>query len=289
MCAEKVLHLYDIAAAGKEVPLAEIGLHEGPFTFARADGPPLDLPKPMVLNRPEFAKVFPSGKIARYPQMICAAENCFLMGPFGFVVLPQGLLIRQSAVNLDGASLEYALDHFKGQLPGTHIPWAAADEVVFAANGYSTNNYFHFLTDALGQLHWRERVLGLAQAKLILSGYPKPAEALLPFMGVAATAAGLRGSEFQPYDGTLLFCRKVIFPKRDTGMSPWKAAHLRKVFGVEGKPRGQRRLYVARGAAPRPARAERGGGREALGWAGFCLGEPGRPFFCRAGGAVRGG
>lgn len=251
MCAEKVLHLYDIAAAGKEVPLAEIGRHEGPFTYARVDAPPLNLPALLVLNRPEFAKVFPSGAVARYPQMICAAENCFLMGPFGFVVLPQGLLIRQSAVNLDGASLEYALGHFKGQLPGSHIPWASAEDVVFAANGYSTNNYFHFLTDALGQLHWRDRVPGLNKAKMVVSGYPKPAEALLPFMGAAQAAAGLKASDMQPTDGTLLFCRKVIFPKRDTGMSPWKAQHLRKVFGVEGRPRGRKRLYVARGAAPR--------------------------------------
>ncbi len=114
MCAEKVLHLFDITAAGKEVPLAELGLIDAPFTYARVDSPPLNLPQPVFLNRPAFAKVFPGGPVMRYPQMICAAENCFLMGPFGFVVLPNGLLIRQSAVNLNGASLEYALGHFKG-------------------------------------------------------------------------------------------------------------------------------------------------------------------------------
>jgi capsular polysaccharide biosynthesis protein len=251
MCAEKVLHLFDITAAGTEVPLAELGLHEAPFTYARVDSPPLNLPAPLLLNRPQFAKVFPSGAIARYPQMICAAENCFLMGPFGFVVLPHGLLIRQSAVNLNGASLEYALGHFKGQLPGAHIPWAAADGPVFSANGYSTNNYFHFLTDALGQLHWRARVPALASAKLIISGYPREAEALMPFMGAAQAAAGITQNQMQPSDGTLLFCRKVIFPKRDTGMSPWKAAYLRDKFGVTGKQRGARRIYVNRGGAPR--------------------------------------
>ena len=251
MCAEKVLHLFDITAAGREVPLAELGLQQGPFTYARVDSPPLNLPQPLFLNRPAFAKVFPSGAVARYPQMICAAENCFLMGPFGFVVLPQGLLIRQSAVNLDGASLEYSLGHFKGQLPGTHIPWTTAEDTVLSLNGYSTNNYFHLLTDALGQLHWRDRVPAARAANLIVTDYPPEAEGMLAFMGAAIKAAGLTPPEMQPTDGTLLFCRKVIFPRRDTGMSPWKAACLRQRFGVEGRARGKKRLYVARGAAPR--------------------------------------
>jgi hypothetical protein len=252
MCAEKVLHLFDITAAGREVPLAELGLHEAPFSYAVApDSPPLHLATPVFLNRPQFAKVFPAGAVARYPQMLCAAEGCFLMGPFGYVVLPQGLLIRQSAVNLDGASLEYSLGHYKGQLPGTHIPWNSAETPVFSANGYSSNNYFHFLTDVLGQLHWRTRVKAAGAAKMILSGYPPQAEAMLPFMGAAMSAAGIAAADVQPYDGTLMFCRKVIFPRRDTGMSPWKAQHLRKMFGVEGQPRGTKRIYVARGAAPR--------------------------------------
>lgn len=251
MCAEKVLHLFDITATGREVPLAEIASSSEPFAFARLESPPLRLPAPLFLNRPEFAKVFPAGAVARYPQMICSAESCFLMGPFGFVVLPQGLLIRQSAVNLDGASLEYAYGHFKGQLPGAHIPWASVDAPVFSVNSYSSNNYFHFLTDCLGQLHWRERVPTLSNAKLIVSGYTREAEVHLPFIGGAMTAVGLKGSEIQPTDGTLTFCRRVIFPKRDTGMSPWKAATLRKLFGVEGRARGRKRIYVARGAAPR--------------------------------------
>jgi capsular polysaccharide biosynthesis protein len=251
MCAEKVLHLFDMTATGKKVPLAELGLHDD-FTYAVAeDAPPLQLPTPAFLNRPAFAKVFPGGAIHRYPQMLCSAENCFLMGPFGYVVLPQGQLIRQSAVNLDGASLEYTLGHYKGQLPGTHIPWAAAQAPVFSVNGYSTNNYFHFLADALGQLHWRERVPAVGISKMIVSGYPPQAEALLPFLGGAAKAAGVRAADLQPYDGTLLFCRRVIFPKRDTGMSPWKAQYLRRAFGVEGRARGTNRIYVARGAAPR--------------------------------------
>ena len=252
MCAEKVLHLFDITATGKQVPLHELGLHDMAFSYAVAgDAPPLNLPTPVFLNRPAFSKVFPGGAIARYPQMICAAENCFLMGPFGYVVLPHGLLIRQSAVNLDGASLEYSLGHYKGQLPGAHIPWGSADAPVFAANGYSTNNYFHFLTDTLGQLHWRERVPAVRAAKMILSGYPPQAEAMLPFMGGAMKAAGVIASDIQPFEGTLMFCRKVIFPKRDTGMSPWKARYLRQAFGVEGRARGKQRIYVARGAAPR--------------------------------------
>jgi len=250
MCAEKVLHLFDITSGGKEVPLQDIGMADVPFAYARLESPPLQLPEPLLLNRPQFAKVFPGGSIARYPQMICAVQNCFLMGPFGYVVLPNGLLIRQSAVNLDGASLEYTLGHFKGQLPGNHIPWASADSAVLAVNSYSTNNYFHFLTDAMGQLHWRDRA-PVRGAQIVVSGYPRAAEATLPFMGAAMAAAKIPARDIQPFDGTLLFCRSLIFPKRDTGMSPWKAQHLRKIFGVEGRPRGAKRIYVARGAAPR--------------------------------------
>lgn len=252
MCAEKVLHLFDMTARGTEVPLAKLGLHDIPFSYALApDAPPLSLPTPVFLNRPAFAKVFPGGAVARYPQMICAAAQCFLMGPFGYVVLPQGLLIRQSAVNLDGASLEYSLGHYKGQLPGTHIPWGAADAPVFAVNSYSSNNYFHFLTDTLGQLHWRDRVPAARAAHMIVSGYPPHAEATMPFVGAAMAAVGISAGEVQPYDGTLLFCSKVIFPKRDTGMNPWKAQCLRRGFGVEGRARGNKRLYISRGAAPR--------------------------------------
>ncbi len=255
MSGEKILHLFDMTTSGTEVPVAEVGLHDAPFTYARIDSPDLNLPAPVFLNRPEFAKVFPAGPVARYPQMICAAENCFLMGPFGFVILPQGQLIRQSAVNIDGASLEFSLGHFKGQLPGTHIPWAAANATIFAANSYSTNNYFHFLADALGQMHWRARLPAAQGAKVIVSGFPPHAEATMPFVGAAMGVLGLPARALQPYDGTLLFCRKLIFPRRDTGMSPWKAAFLRQCFGVEGRTRsasvGKKRLYVARGAAPR--------------------------------------
>lgn len=252
MCAEKVLHLFDITATGRQVPLAELGQHDTPFSYAvAADAPPLNLSLPVFLNRPAFAKTFPGGAVMRYPQMLCVAENCFLLGPFGYVVLPHGLLIRQSAVNLDGASLEYSLGHYKGQLPGSHIPWASADGPVFSANGYSTNNYFHFLTDALGQLHWRERVPAARAAKMIVSGFSPEAEVFLPFMGASMKAVGIAPSDLQPFDGTLMFCRKIIFPKRDTGMSAWKAQHLRKCFGVAGRTRGTKRIYVARGAAPR--------------------------------------
>ncbi len=264
MATEKVLHLFDITASGEQVPLAEVGQCDAPFTFAHVDSPPLNLPAPIFLNRPEFAKVFPNGPVARYPQMICAVENCFLMGPFGFVVLPQGQLIRQSAVNLDGASMEFSLGHYKGQLPGTHLPWAQAPATVFAANSYSTNNYFHFLTDAFAQLHWRDRLPAAGDAKVIVSGFPPHAEATMPFVGAAMNVLGLPAGTLQPYDGTLLFCRKLIFPRRDTGMSPWKAQFLRRCFGVEGRTRtkdgrqtsgsqigGKQRLYIARGAAPR--------------------------------------
>jgi capsular polysaccharide biosynthesis protein len=256
MSGEKVLNLIDITAAGKEVPLAALGAEGGPITFARVpDCPPLHLTAPLFLNRPEFAKVFPAGAVQRHEPMVCAVEDCFLLGPFGYVVLPSGMLIRQSVVNFDGNSVQYTLEQFKAQFPGRNIPWGAASAPVFAAHSYSTNNYFHFLIDALAQLHWRDRIPAAQNAKVIVSGYPPQAETTLPFMAGAMARAGITAADVQPFDGTLMFCRKVIFPRRNTGANPWKVRWLREHLGVAGRGRGKARLYVARGPVPRAVNA----------------------------------
>ncbi len=173
MSGEKILHLLDLESSGRQVPIADLGVGEDQFTYALADDfPPLKLTAPIFLNRSEFAKVFPAGPVQRHVPMVCAVRDCFLMGPFGFVLTIDGRLVRQSAVNLDGASLEYAFGHFKGQLPGSHIPWTSFDGTVLSVNSYSTNNYFHFLVDALAQLHWKDKVQATAPAKIITTGYP---------------------------------------------------------------------------------------------------------------------
>ncbi len=252
MATDKVLNLIDITAAGTEVPLATLGADGAPMTFARArECPPLVLAAPIFLNRSEFAGVFPSGAVQRHDPMVCAVNECFLLGPFGYVVLPTGQLLRQSLVNLDGDSIQYALAQFKGQFPGRHIPWSSAATPVFSVNGYATNNYFHFLVDAVAQLHWCDRIAAARMAKPIVTGFPAEAEATLPFMASAMTGAGISARAFQPFDGTILFCRKLIFPRRDTGANPWKVQWLRKAFGVSGRTRGKARLYVTRGSAPR--------------------------------------
>ncbi len=252
MSGQKVLNLLDITAAGKEVSLTDLLTADAPLVFARAkDHPPLTLLPPRFLNRAEFASVFPSGPVTRHEPMLCAASDCFLLGPFGHVVLANGQLLRQSVLNLDGASLQYSLEQFKAQFPGDCIPWTAAPQAVFSANGYATNNYFHFLVDCLAQLHWRDSVPALGATKTILTGYPPEAEATLPFMADAMSAAKIALHDLQPFDGTLLFCRKVIFPRRNTGANPLKTQWLRERFGVAGRPRGQERLYISRGSAPR--------------------------------------
>ena len=252
MGADKVLNLIDITIVGQEVPLASLGADGVPMAFARArECPSLAVMAPIFLNRPEFASVFPSGPVQRHDPMVCAINECFLLGPFGYVVLPTGQLLRQSLVNLDGDSIQYALAQFKGQFPGRHIPWSTAGTPVFSVNGYATNNYFHFLVDALAQLHWRERITAARTAKIIVSGYPPKAEDMLPFMASAMAGAGISPRALQPFDGTILFCPKLIFPRRDTGANPWKVQWLRKNFGVLGRPRGKARLYVTRGAALR--------------------------------------
>jgi len=251
MAADKVLNLLDLTTAGREVDLNEIAKTDAPLAFAYAKDPPLHLTRPAFLNRVEFATVFPEGDITRAAPMLCVAHDCFLMGPFGHVVLPSGQLIRQSVLNLDGGAIQYTLDQFKGQFPGAKIPWSSTPNTVFAANGYGSNNYFHFLIDCLPQLDWHARAPGLESAKTVLTGYPPEAEATLPFMAGAMTAAKVDARRLQPFDGTLMFCRKIIFPRRTTGASVWKTQWLRHHFGLAGKAKGQQRLYIARGNVPR--------------------------------------
>ena len=252
MSDEKILHLFDIETSGERIPISDLGVSEDQFAYSLADDcPPLKLSAPIFLNRSEFADVFPEGDVQRHIPMVCAVKNCLLMGPFGYVVLPTGMLVRQSAVNLDGASLEYTFGHFKGQLPGKHIPWAQAQDPIFSVNSYSSNNYFHLLIDSLGHMHWRDKVPAAAKAKVIVSGYAEQAERIQGFMGSAIHKAGITQDQLYPFDGTLLFCRDVIFPRRDTGANPQKVDWLRQKFGLAGRSRGDARLYVARGAAPR--------------------------------------
>ena len=252
MAADKTLNLLDITTAGREIALNEVISTTAPLAFARAkEVAQLTLPALRFLNRSEFAPVFPQGPAPRSEPMLCVASECFLMGPFGSIVLPSGQLLRQSLLNLDGGSIQYTLEQFKAQFPGTWIPWSSTPNVVFSANGYATNNYFHFMVDSLAQLHWRNSVPALESAKTILTGFAPEAEATLPFMAGAMTAANVDARTLQPYDGTLLFCRKIVFPRRTTGATPAKAAWLRARFGVTDRSRGQARLYIARGHSPR--------------------------------------
>jgi len=252
MSTDKHVRVIDITGIGTRVPLDKLGAPDGPtFAYAQADSLPFHLSAPIYLNRPDFAKVFPAGPSRRPAPMLCAVRSCFLFGPAGFVVLPDGQLVRQSVMRFDAGSLNYSFGQFKAQFPGTHIMWTSAEETVYAANGYSANNYFHFLADALGQMHWRERAPWAGKARAVISGYSPEAEEKLPFIAPALEAAGVTAAERYPFDGTILFCRHVIFPMRDTGATPERVAYIRKRLGLENAPRGKARLYVVRGTADR--------------------------------------
>ena len=107
------------------------------------------------------------------------------------------------------------------------------------------------MIDCLAQLQWHEQLPALRSVKIILTGFPPEAEATLPFMAGAMTAANVEARTLQPFDGTLMFCRKIVFPRRTTGATPAKAAWLRARFGVTGRARGNERLYIVRGNGPR--------------------------------------
>ena len=250
MAGEKFLNVLDITRVGTEVPLGEIGRGSVPLTYARAGGESaFVLDAPVFLNRAAFAPVFKSGPSRRGEDLICAVQDCFMLGPFGAVVLPTGQMLRQSVINLESDALQYSLAQFTGQFPGVHIPWTTAEQTVFAVNSYATNNYFHFLMDSLANLHWQARA-NSEGAKRIISGYGPAAQATLPFIPSALAALGITPAQQQPFDGTLLFCRSLIFPRRVTGADPARVAWLRTSFGVEAA-RGTAKLYIARGDAQR--------------------------------------
>ncbi|TAL01268.1 MAG: glycosyltransferase family 61 protein [Rhodospirillaceae bacterium] len=244
----KELHIVDIKAIGKEVDVATIGQPgTPPIAYAKIHGlPPMALREPVFLNRPEFAAVFPGGEVRRYEPTVCTVQGCFLAGPFGFVVFPDGTLIRQSVLRIEPTIVLYALEHLKEAFPGREAMWSWSSQPVVSLNGFGTDNYFHFLTDTLSQFFLHERIPAMAAARTVLSGFAPSQQARFRFMGEAITRAGLPPERFQPYDGTLLLCQQLIFPVRESGATPWRVAHLRKMMGVTPHPNPRRRLYIAR-------------------------------------------
>jgi capsular polysaccharide biosynthesis protein len=178
--------------------------------------------------------------------MVCAVQGCFLAGPFGFVVLPDGTLIRQSVLRVEPTIVLYALEHLKEAFPGRQGMWSWAQDTVASINGYGTDNYFHFLVDTICQFYLHERVPAMLAARTVLTGFVPEQQARFRFMGEAIARAGIPPQIFQPYDGTLLLCRQLIFPKRESGATPWRIAHLRRMMKVEPHPNPRRRLYIAR-------------------------------------------
>jgi capsular polysaccharide biosynthesis protein len=140
----------------------------------------------------------------------------------------------------------YSLEHLKEAFTGAGGLWSWAPETVVSLNGFGTDNYFHFLTDTLSQMFLDDRVPAIAKSRIVLSGFAPDQQARFPFMDQAIARARLPRERFQPFDGTLLFCRHLIFPKRESGATPWRMAHLRRILGVENHPNPRRLLYIAR-------------------------------------------
>ena len=244
----KDLHVVDIEAVGTEVAPEALGRPgTPPIAYARIRGlPQMVLKAPIFLNRPQYANVFPDGPVNRYTPMVCAVQACFLAGPFGLVCFPDGTLLRQSVLRLEPTILRYALEHMKEAFPGRHGVWTWAQQPVVSLNGFGTDNYFHFLTDTISQMFLEEHVPALSGARLVLSGFSPEEQARFHFMGQAITRAGISEARFQPYDGTLMLCQQLLFPKRESGPTPWRQAHLRKMFNVTPHLNPKRRLYIGR-------------------------------------------
>ena len=244
----KEVHVVDIKAIGKEVDAAVIGQPGSPpIAYAKIEGlPPMTLRAPVFLNRPAFANVFPGMTLRRYEPTVCSVQGCFLAGPFGFVVFPDGTLIRQSVLRIEPTIVLYALEHMKEAFPGREAMWSWSPTPVVSLNGFGTDNYFHFLTDTISQFFLHERVPAMAAARTVLSGFSPREQARFRFMGEAIARANISVEKLQPYDGTLMLCQQLIFPMRESGATPWRVAHLRRMMGVTDHPNPRRRLYIAR-------------------------------------------
>ena len=182
-----------------------------PLTPKSADCRPMVLREPVFLNRPEFASVFPGGEVRRYEPTVCAVQGCFLAGPFGFVVFPDGTLIRQSVLRIEPTIVLYALEHLKEAFPGREAMWSWSPQPVASLNGFGTDNYFHFLIDTLSNFFLHDHVPAMAAARLYQRFRAVATGARFRFMGEAINCAGLPPERFQPYDGTLLLCQQLIF------------------------------------------------------------------------------
>ena len=247
------MRIVEIGAIGTRVPLESLGAADGPaISFATSDHiPPLKLPPPVFLSDESFAKTFPAGPVTRHGKIACSVRNGFMFSPFGAIVLPDGSIVRESLLHTDASAMSFTYAQFKGQFPGRHVLWTSVDAPLLSLNTYSTNNYFHFLIDALGQLHWRDLIPAIRHAPLVVSGYHPEAAKALPFIDAAQSLAGLAAGELIPYDGTIMLCRHVVFPARDTGANPAKIAELRRRFGLDDKRTGTKRLYITRPNAGR--------------------------------------
>src|SRR3954468_9817269 len=147
---QKTIAIADLTSVGERVALSALASAEAPGgAYAVLDDIPRPpMPAPIFLSRPDAARALPVGATFA-PPMLCTLQGCFLVGPFGQVVLPSGALVRQSIINFEPFVLAACAEAFKEQLPGRHVMWAPAREPVLSVNGYSCNNYFHFLLDAL--------------------------------------------------------------------------------------------------------------------------------------------
>jgi|GEM_PF-1632861 len=211
----RAIKVVSIADIGAPCSLPEIGVGPANFAYAKHGG-----------------------------EMLCGVRNAFLFGPYGFVVLPDGTLIKESLLRVDAVRLNQNFEQFKAMFPGETVMWSHAEKPVLALNGYSTNNYFHFLVDNLSQLQWRADAPHLAALPVILSGFPARAEAHQPFI---PAARGLLGLDPAPFDGTLMFCSQIIFPARRMGATARRVETLRRLFAAQrsaAKP--HRLLYLDR-------------------------------------------
>jgi hypothetical protein len=234
---------------GQAVGPDEIGNALSPsVTFAFRDpSPAFAPPAPIYLSRPEFESVFRPGITRTEANTLCCVRNAFLFGPAGFVVLVDGTLIRESLLSADEMSIIQNLRDFLTNFPGSQFPWARAESPIFALSGYSPHNYFHFLTDGVSELGWRDDAPQINDFHWVVGGATSDQETLLPFIPEVRHELGGRGIKMAPFGGGMLYCDMVVFAVRSMGATPRRVSALRKLFSrYRSLTKPTRKLFVTR-------------------------------------------
>ena len=130
------------------------------------------LTAPVFLNCLDYAPVIPVGPVARHGTIACASAIVSCSARSDLSCCLDGTIIRQfRCCRRILAPCPSASPSSRASIPADTSCGPRPTSRCCPFNCYSTNNYFHFVMDALAQTHWRARLPAVDRARMIVSGY----------------------------------------------------------------------------------------------------------------------